>query len=196
MREKTINILIADSSYFVNNGLSELLEKSINKIKIEIVYSLIEMTKLKDKGYNFDIIIINPSFIQYNRKEFSSLKKIYNSTIWIGLIYSFYNKEITEQFDSLIYVDDLPEVVIKTINTVSDRKKDSLKNFKKEYLTDREIEVLKLLTEGNSNKEIAYKLKISTHTVITHRKNISHKTGIKTVSGLTLFAVINKIINI
>jgi DNA-binding CsgD family transcriptional regulator len=63
-------------------------------------------------------------------------------------------------------------------------------------LTDRETDVLKLLVEGNANKEIADKLNISTHTVISHRKNISQKTGIKSVSGLTIYAVVKNIINI
>jgi len=49
---------------------------------------------------------------------------------------------------------------------------------------------------GNANKEIADKLNISTHTVISHRKNISQKTGIKSVSGLTIYAVVKNIITI
>ena|SRR6056297_669351 len=62
-------------------------------------------------------------------------------------------------------------------------------------LTDREIEVLKLLAMGNSNKEIAAKLYISTHTVISHRKNISEKLSIRSASGLTVYAVLNNYID-
>ncbi len=62
-------------------------------------------------------------------------------------------------------------------------------------LTDREIEVLKLLAMGNSNKEIASKLFISTHTVISHRKNISEKLSIRSASGLTVYAVLNNYID-
>jgi DNA-binding CsgD family transcriptional regulator len=58
-------------------------------------------------------------------------------------------------------------------------------------LTPREIEVLKLLASGCIIKEIADRLGISTHTAITHRKNISAKLGIKSVSGLTVFATIH-----
>ena len=65
-----------------------------------------------------------------------------------------------------------------------------------ETLSEREIDVLKLLVAGNANKEIADKLNISTHTVITHRKNISQKTGIKSVSGLTIYAVLKEIISV
>ena len=51
------------------------------------------------------------------------------------------------------------------------------------------------VARGLTNKEIAEDLFISTHTVITHRKNIVRKLGIKTVSGLTVYAILNKIID-
>ena len=56
-------------------------------------------------------------------------------------------------------------------------------------LSAREIEVLVLITKGLINKEIADKLNIGLTTVITHRKNITEKLGIKSVSGLTIYAV-------
>ena len=58
-------------------------------------------------------------------------------------------------------------------------------------LSAREIEVLVLLTKGLINKEIADKLNISLTTVISHRKNITEKLGIKSVSGLTIYAVMH-----
>lgn len=59
------------------------------------------------------------------------------------------------------------------------------------YLTNREIEILKLIVQGYMNKEVADKLNISLNTVLSHRKNIISKTGIKTVSGLTFYAISN-----
>ncbi|MFI3282931.1 MAG: response regulator transcription factor [Rikenellaceae bacterium] len=58
-----------------------------------------------------------------------------------------------------------------------------------EVLSPREIEVTKLLVEGLINKEIAARLSISLTTVITHRKNIFEKLGIKSLAGLTIYAV-------
>ena len=58
-------------------------------------------------------------------------------------------------------------------------------------LSAREIEVLVLITKGLINKEIADKLNIGLTTVITPRKNITEKLGIKSVSGLTIYAVMN-----
>jgi DNA-binding CsgD family transcriptional regulator len=59
------------------------------------------------------------------------------------------------------------------------------------HLTNRETEILKLIVQGFFNKEIADKLNISLNTVLTHRKNIIAKTGIKTVSGLTFYCIRN-----
>lgn len=63
--------------------------------------------------------------------------------------------------------------------------------FNSHDLSAREIEVLKLITKGLINKEIAEKLNISLTTVISHRKNITEKLGIKSVAGLTIYAVMN-----
>lgn len=61
-------------------------------------------------------------------------------------------------------------------------------------LSQREKEVLKLIASGKINKEIADDLCISVNTVITHRKNLSAKLGIKSASGLSLYALMNGII--
>ena len=61
-------------------------------------------------------------------------------------------------------------------------------------LSQREVEVLRHVASGLTNKEIADALCISTNTVITHRKNISTKLGIRSVSGLSLYAMKNGIV--
>jgi DNA-binding CsgD family transcriptional regulator len=63
-------------------------------------------------------------------------------------------------------------------------------------LTKREIAVLVQVAKGMTSKEIADKLNVSTNTVITHRKNISRKTGIKSVAGLTVYAMLNNLITV
>lgn len=63
-----------------------------------------------------------------------------------------------------------------------------------ETLSIRELEVLRLVAIGMMNKHIADQLSISTHTVISHRKNLTRKLGINTVSGLTVYALINGLI--
>lgn len=62
-------------------------------------------------------------------------------------------------------------------------------------LTDREKEILVGVAQGLLNKEIADKYNISIYTVISHRKNITRKTGIKSVAGLTVYALLNGLID-
>ena len=56
--------------------------------------------------------------------------------------------------------------------------------------------MLKQVVNGLSNKEIADVLCISTHTVISHRKNIARKLGIHSTAGLTIYAIVNNLVNI
>lgn len=63
-------------------------------------------------------------------------------------------------------------------------------------LTDREIEVLSLIVQGYINKEIADQLNIGLTTVISHRKNIMEKLGMKSVSALTIYAVMHGYVDI
>ena len=63
-----------------------------------------------------------------------------------------------------------------------------------EQLSSREKEVLTLLANGLSNKEVADRLCISLNTVITHRRNLSAKLGIKSLAGLTLYAYLHDLI--
>ena len=64
-----------------------------------------------------------------------------------------------------------------------------------EELSSREKEILVCVAKGMLNKEIADHFNISIYTVITHRKNITRKTGIKTVAGLTVYALLNNLID-
>ena len=63
-------------------------------------------------------------------------------------------------------------------------------------LSDREKEVLVCVAKGMINKEIADHLNISVHTVVSHRKNITAKTDIKTVAGLTIYALLNNLLEL
>lgn len=76
------------------------------------------------------------------------------------------------------------------------RVKSERKQFETEELSSREKDVLVQVVRGLSNKEIADVLCISTHTVITHRKNIAHKLNIHSSAGLTIYAIVNKLIDI
>lgn len=98
-----------------------------------------------------------------------------------------------ESLPATIYFDsDESEIEDALLSIIKAAKKiDSSSEFQ---LSAREREVLRELAGGKTNKEIADTLCISINTVITHRKNISGKLGIHSVSGLSLYAVMNGVI--
>lgn len=63
-------------------------------------------------------------------------------------------------------------------------------------LTPREVTIVRLVSMGLTNRQIADRLFLSTHTVTTHRKNINNKLGLRTVSGLIVYAIVNNIITL
>ena len=96
-----------------------------------------------------------------------------------------------------ILVEDgiLVPIVNRKMHTTLESRFDSAVD-KGEELSSREKEILVCVAKGMLNKEIADVENISIHTVITHRKNITRKTGIKTVAGLTVYALLNNLIDI
>lgn len=63
-------------------------------------------------------------------------------------------------------------------------------------LSSREKEIVVCVVKGMTNREIADRLYLSTHTVITHRRNIARKLQVHSASGLTVYAIVNKLIEL
>jgi regulator of cell morphogenesis and NO signaling len=79
---------------------------------------------------------------------------------------------------------------------VSTRLSNMIKNAEStESVSEREKEIIICLVQGLSNKEIAAQLFISVNTVITHRRNISRKLQIRSLAGLTIYAIANNLID-
>jgi DNA-binding NarL/FixJ family response regulator len=153
----------------------------------------VEIQLLKNK---VELVILNPSYTQNFTKTFVALKNQYRNIKWVGLQYCFYDPKMLANFDAIITISDSPETMVSTILRVVREENLQDAGSTQDVLTDRETDVVKLLAKGLTNKEIADKLQISTNTVITHRKNLSQKTGIKSVSGLTIFAIVQKLVSI
>jgi len=195
LTKSLINIAILEPSQIITEGLSNILLKAGTYSKIFKIDSLIEFnTKLF--GSLIDVAIINPNQIQNKLKEFSLLKKSLPNTLWAGLVYTFFDQHLLAQFDKIINITDSPDSISELIHKIKNSDYHSGNSREIEQLSEREIEVLKLLIKGLPNKEIGDKLNISIHTVISHRKNISQKTGIKSQAGLTIYAISNKIVQI
>lgn len=192
---KSVNIIVVEPSILICEGLTGILNKSGLKYQLSFAGTMEEM-ELLFTHKKCELAIINPSYIQNNLKSFHALKCRYNAIQWLGIIYAYYDQGLLSLFDALINVSDTPETVASTINKLLAVDNQHGQNSLQEVLSERETDVLKLLATGMANKVIAEKLNISTNTVITHRKNISQKTGIKSVSGLTIYAVVQKLVSI
>lgn len=196
MSKKVFNIIIVESSDIIYRGIFSILTNSGWTFNFQLADNIRELEQLILRSKP-DIVLVNPILIQNLIKEFHTLKKELNSTRWIGLVYIYLDQQFLSEFDDIIYINETPDRIINTVQKLMNPEQNpDNQNQQQETLSERETDVLKLLVAGNANKEIADKLSISTHTVISHRKNITQKTGIKSVSGLTIYAVVNNIISV
>ena len=69
-------------------------------------------------------------------------------------------------------------------------------NEEQQTLSAREKEIVVCVVKGMTNREIADRLFLSTHTVVTHRRNIARKLQVHSASGLTVYAIVNKLVEL
>ena len=188
-------IIIVEPSPIVSAGLASYFD-DIKQVSIVSQLDRIDRMEEKLAAYNPDILIINPLLIAYDTNEhFLKICRDFSNVIPVALVTSYVNAGILKQFKDVIEINDSKQkVVTKIFNLLSDNKLTQDKPESIE-LSNRETDVLVALVKGLTNKEISDKLYISVHTVITHRKNIVRKTGIKSVSGLTVYALLNNLVD-
>jgi DNA-binding NarL/FixJ family response regulator len=100
-----------------------------------------------------------------------------------------------KKYDATISIfDDINSVAetIKNLQNIHAEESDD----EHESLSTREREIVVCVVQGLTNKEIADQLCLSIHTVITHRRNISRKLQIHSSAGLTIYAIVNKLVDI
>lgn len=188
-----VNIVIAEPSGLLCSGLASVIGSSGNNFSVSRADTPEEIQRLvtvREVG----AIILNPGLIQGNARILNTIRSASPGTRIIALLYAFFDDSLLSLFDDRITINDPPSKIIASLKsgTAENGKPDS--DSGNAGLSDREIEVLRLLASGKATKEIAEALHISTNTVITHRKNLSAKTGIRSVSGLAVYAVVKKYI--
>jgi DNA-binding NarL/FixJ family response regulator len=142
-----------------------------------------------------EIILINPMVIDFQRQNHvKSIFSAYPGALLVAIVYQFIDQDVLKQYHGSITVFDdagkIQKKLTQAINTSHDAR-ETVDNFD---LSDRETEILVSVVKGLQNKEIADAHNISIHTVISHRKNISRKTGIKSVAGLTVYALLHHLL--
>jgi len=193
MDKSKTNIVVIEPSDIIYEGLSTLLLKAGQRFYLYRINDLDELSDLTEKQ-SINIVILNPVIIQNRINDFIKFKKRHPDILWFGLVYSYFDSELLKNFNQTISITDPIEIIAQKLN--KQFKTFGSNNNTEEELTEREKEVLVQLVKGLSNKEIADKLYISIHTVISHRRKIVEKTGIKSLSGLTIYAISKKIITL
>jgi len=187
---QNISIIAISQSDLVLTGLFEILKGS----EASEVILLHRGDELIDyPALNGHILILATSEEQEKSSLF--IRQILTSTQNIHFMTLRLNSDSVYS-NQTINLFDAPALICYKVNEIINSFVFSQHKEVDTELTRREIEVLQLLTKGYSNKEIADQLFVSTHTVISHRKNISEKTGIKSASGLTMYAILKKIIDV
>ena len=104
------------------------------------------------------------------------------------------DEDVLRQVDGVINIYDDEAALMRKLRTAVEQGETNPYSDSHD-LSERERDVLILVAKGMANKEIADRLNISIHTVMSHRKNITHKTGIKSVAGLTVYALLNNLLD-
>lgn len=191
---KINKLIIAEPSPIISSGLLKYLE-DISQLNIVSVVDNIDDLREKMTIHNPDILIINPLVLGYsNHSLIKQFQQSYPSTHFVALVSTYIDKSFLKYFNEVIELsENKQKVVNKIINLINSADDNSTQNDSFD-LSNRETDVLICVAKGMTNKDISDMLNISVHTVITHRKNIVRKTGIKSVSGLTVYALLNNLV--
>jgi DNA-binding NarL/FixJ family response regulator len=210
-----IKVFLVDDHKILRESLIFLLQQESD---IEVIGeaadghgAIVEILRLKP-----DIAILDISLPQLNGLEVAARLKKEDPAIKIIILTMHKNEDFVARAYQLkvngyVLKDNALEELLKSIRTVqaggiylsSDITSTVVAGFvanfsqKKgnvEHISSREREIIQLLSEGNSNKDIAQLLNLSLKTVETHRSNIMHKLSFKNITDLVLYAVRNHII--
>ena len=101
---------------------------------------------------------------------------------------------VLRAYDGVISIYDSAEQIGAKIAALT--ASDNVRDMRREPLSPREREIVVCIVKGMTNKQIADCLCISTHTVITHRRNIAAKLQIHSAAGLTIYAIVNRLVEL
>ncbi|MBE0651696.1 MAG: response regulator transcription factor [Bacteroidales bacterium] len=140
-----------------------------------------------------DIMFLNPQCLDVPAANFLNQLKGKINPLIFGLLDDNAPESLKSPFaDRLMFSDNKQQIQ----NKIQERcNLNNDPHDKAQVLSSREITILKHVVLGLTNQEIADKLFLSVHTVMTHRKNINKKLGIKTVSGLMVYALMNQLVS-
>lgn len=192
--QEIIHIAVADTSIIVRSGLVAVLKRlpdwNIQTIEVTSKEGLQHCME----AHCPDILIVSPLFEGWF--DLDSFKQIYGQQELkvVALVSVVMDANQLRGYDEQINlfddVDKLTQKVASLMNVAADDENEL------DALSQREKEIIGCIVRGMTNKEIAEKLFISVHTVITHRRNITRKLQIHSAAGLTIYAIVNKLVEL
>jgi len=184
--------ILAIDSFLVRKGMVFLLN-NLQGVKVIREFDAVDPLIQYIRKHGVDFLVISQSLFSHSTDLFLSETGLFEKTI---LLKQSRLAEEKDEVHATIYLsEDKEKITQKIKNLLNLHSPDpGIDPFR--HLTQREETIVRLVSMGHTNKQIADKLFLSTHTVTTHRKNISSKLGIKSVSGLTVYAIVNNIITI
>ena len=172
---RPLRITIAESSEIIRRGLVATL-KNIGTLQAE-VHEVTEAGQLRSSlGWQQpDMLIINPSMISVLSLQQIRKDGMAQDIKCIALQTSLADASVTRSFDEVLSIYDSGEQIGDKLTRLMGRSETDKRH---ESLSQREKEVIVCVVKGMTNKQIADKLCLSAHTVVTHRRNISAKLDI------------------
>lgn len=188
-------VLLIVPSKIVARGIESAL-RDHGEFRVEgILGDLSHASEARLRSMDADIILVDPVIFDYvSRSSARSHISGLSSAAVVAVRTIPMDEEQQKQYDAVIGLYDDPVAIVKKLReAVASRQE--IPEAEGYDLSLREKEILVCVAKGMLNKEIADYYNISIHTVITHRKNITRKTGIKTVAGLTVYALLNNLVD-
>lgn len=186
-------VIICETSEIIANGLAEMIN---GMAQFDVVLRVDSPERISEKilSSNANMLIIDPALLGYQNKDFLlQLGKEHPNVFIVALVTTYLDHSFLTLYNGVIELNDSRAKIIDKMNELV--QNEASKNSDDVELSKRETDVLVAVAKGMMNKEIAEQMNISIHTVISHRKNITRKTGIKSVSGLTVYALLNNLID-
>lgn len=195
MSDSSLKIAIAEPSVIIRSGLSVAL-KRIQGIHIQ-TFEIASYDLLANyiRLHKPDVLILNPSF--WGMANLQKIKEDsgHNTLKCFALLSGMVDESILKFYDEKISLYDTVEQLKEKLDRLFETSTEE-NNDETNTLSLREKEILTCVVKGQTNKEIAQTLFLSTHTVITHRRNIARKLEIHSTAGLTIYAIVNKLIEL
>ena len=196
MKNNSRKVLLIIPSMVVARGLENVFSDLGEFEVVGILPDLSRNSETRLKNIDADVIILDPIVFDYTSRAVGrNVISEYSNASVVALQTTLMEEESLKQSDDVIGIYDDATTIIRKLRNALETRQDSPK-VDGEELSSREKEILVCVAKGMLNKEIADLYSISIYTVITHRKNITRKTGIKTVAGLTVYALLNNLIDV